>query len=140
MNDASVALMNEFARLDALTEMQAILHIQGVTIEEVLAKKRTAYCLDGTSNAGVKAVANTRAELMCLLRNRGLSYPQIARAFCRDHSTVITTIKRFNATRDVMTKLRNPLRPAPLDQRVLRLEREVAELKSLVAVLTMRDA
>ena len=135
MTSASGILENEFARLGALDEMHAILRVYGLTLDEVLAKKRTPYCRDGGLHAGTKSVADTRGELMCLLRERGLSYPKIARAFQRDNNTVIQTIKRINSRRSIVPQ---SLRTESLDQRVLRLERQVTELKGLVAVLTMR--
>ena len=131
-------LESEFARLDALEEMHAILLAYKVTLEEVLAKKKTPKTPDGLSRAGERSVVDARAELMCLLRDRGRSYPQIGRAFGRDHGTVMYTIKRSYPA--INSDVPSPMQAKRLEQRVVRLEREVTELKALVAVLTMRPA
>lgn len=54
-----------------------------------VAKKHglTLEALRGPCRA--RAHVQARAELYLLLRARGWSYPQIARAVCRDHSTVL---------------------------------------------------
>lgn len=133
----------EFACLGALDEMHAILRVHGISIDEVLAKKITTRSDEGALFAGTKTVVNTRAELMCLLRRRGLSYSEIGRIFHRHHGTVMYTIKRYKRSEQSLfsaTSTNAQANPESIDQRVLRLERQVLKLQRLVAVLTLRDS
>ena len=138
MKSSTAFFFEAFALVNAAEEMQAILLAYKVTPEEILAKKKTLKTPYGESCAGKRSVVNARAELMCLLRDRGCSYPEIGKAFGRDHSTVMYTIKRSYPARN--SDVPSPMQAKRLEQRVVRLEREVKELKALVAVLTMREA
>lgn len=45
---------------------------------------------------------NARAEVYALLRERGWSYPQIGRLVGgRDHTTIINSVQRFNARKEI---------------------------------------
>jgi hypothetical protein len=47
-----------------------------------------------TGPSRVRRLARARQHLMWLLRSRGYSYPQIGKAMCLDHSTVIYGVRQ----------------------------------------------
>lgn len=73
------------ARLAArglLADVEQIARERHVTIDEIASRGRAAH------------VARARHEAMRKVRSRGFSYPAIGELFDRDHTTVMSAVKR----------------------------------------------
>ena len=103
-------IRRERAALNRLTLIRDGMKAAAVPVTERLAlisAAGAAYGLDATALLSTSREANTteaRHVAMWLLRQTGMSYPQIGKTFGRDHTTVMSAIRRVNES-PVMTEV-----------------------------------